>query len=246
MSWPLTLLLSFFLTNCTWADQVQVAVAANFAAPMKQIAVAFEQTTGHKVSLSFGATGKFYSQIKNAAPFDLLLAADQTVPIQLEHDNAAVIDTRFTYAIGKLVLWSAKPDLVDNQGAILNQGGFNHLAIAAPTQAPYGRAAKETLVALDLFVELSPKLVQGESVGQTYSFIATGNAELGFIALSQALENNQAKVGSMWVVPTHLYTPLLQDAILLKHGQHNSAALALLDYLKSDQVRQIVRTYGYD
>ncbi|WP_105532855.1 molybdate ABC transporter substrate-binding protein [Solimicrobium silvestre] len=233
------------LAGSSFADEVQVAVAANFAAPMKQIALAFEQTTGHKALLSFGATGKFYAQIKNAAPFDILLAADQTTPTQLAQEQAAVAGSQFTYAIGKLVLWSAAAGLVDAQGAILKHGSFAHLALASPKQAPYGAAALETLTALNLVKELSPKFVQGESIGQTYTFVATGNAELGFVALSQVWENNQIKSGSAWIVPENLYAPLRQDAILLKHGKDNSAALALLAYLKTDAAKNIIRSYGY-
>lgn len=237
--------LCFILINSSWADDVNVAVAANFAEPMKQISAAFKKTTGHKAVLSIGATGKFYAQIKNAAPFDILLAADQSTPAKLYHEQAAVKGSRFTYAIGKLVLWSATQGLVDGQGAVLKKGNFSHLAIANPQQAPYGVAAKETLAALNLSSVLSRKIVQGESIGQAYSFVATGNAELGFVALSQVWENNRLKSGSVWIVPDNLYTPLRQDAVLLKHGQNNPAAAALLAYLKSDAAKDIIRSYGY-
>jgi len=220
-----------------------VAVAANFAAPMQMIATRFEQVSGHKVSLSFGATGKFFAQIKNAAPFDILLAADQATPSRLS--DYAVPGSQFTYAVGSLVLWSAIPDLVDAQGAVLKSGRFTHVAIAAPEQAPYGAAAVQTLQALGLAELLKTKLVQGESIGQTYAFIATGNAELGFVALSQVWENGKIKSGSAWLVPENLHAPLRQDAVLLLHGKDNRAALALLAYLKTHAAQSVMRNYGY-
>lgn len=238
----------FFLMSSCWASKVQVAVAANFAAPMQQISTEFEQSTGHNVELSFGATAKFYAQIKNGAPFDILLAADQITPTKLAQENLAKADSQFTYAIGKLVLWSASKNVVDKQGAVLKRGSFKHLAIASQ-QAPYGVAAQQTLVKLNLWDSLSPKIVQGESIGQTYSFVASGNAELGFVALSQVLDrakmSNQIKAGSAWTVPENLYSPLRQDAILLKSGEDNSAATALLTFLKSDNAKKIIQSYGY-
>ncbi len=237
--------LLFILMNSSSAGEVTIAVAANFAGPMQQIAEGFEQTSGHKVQLSFGATGKFYAQIKNAAPFDILLAADEATPSRLAKEGIAIKSSQFTYATGKLVLWSPDVNRVDAKGDVLKHGKFNHLAIASPGQAPYGAAAKETLISLKLYNVVSPKLVQGESVGQTYSYIATGNAELGFVALSQVWENNRIKSGSGWIVPDNLYSPLLQDAILLKHGQRNPAALAMMVYLKSDGAKKIIRLHGY-
>jgi len=225
------------------AEEVQVAVAANFAAPMEKIVQQFEHDSGHHVLLSFGATGKFYAQIKNGAPFDILLAADQSTPGRLS--DAAVPATQFTYAIGSLVLWSAVPGLVDPQGSVLQHGQFRHLAIASPIDAPYGAAAMQTLQALHLVDALSPRLVQGESIGQAYAFVATGNAELGFVALSQIWDGDKIRSGSAWLVPDHLYTPLRQDAILLKHGKNNPAALALLAYLKTASAQSVMRTYGY-
>ena len=227
------------------AGEVQVAVAANFAAPMKQIATQFEQASGHKAKLSVGATGKFYAQIKNGAPFDILLSADQATPTLLVQEQSAVAGSQFTYAIGKLALWSANPTLVDGRGAVLKQGGFAHLAIASPKQAPYGAAAMEVLTALNLNTSVTPKLVQGENIGQTYSFISTGNAELGFVALSQIWENNTLKSGSYWLVPDNLYSPIRQDAVLLKHGKDNPAAAALLAFLKTDKARAIMQSFGY-
>jgi len=239
--------LYLFLVNPSYAHEVQVAVSANFSAPMKQISAAFQQATGHKVALSFGATAKFYAQIKNGAPFDILLAADQTTPEQLARAHLAIADSQFTYAIGKLVLWSATANRVDSQGAVLRKEDVEHIALASP-QAPYGVAARQTLMALNLWDALSPKIVQGESIGQTYSFVASGNAEIGFVALSQVWQggmNNQFKSGSAWIVPENLYAPLRQDAILLKSGADNPGARALLAYLKSDTARKIIRSYGY-
>jgi len=224
-------------------EPVQVAVASNFSAPMQKIALQFEQTSGHKVSLSFGATGKFFAQIRNGAPFDILMAADQATPSRLS--EYSVSGSQFTYAVGVLVLWSAMPDLVDAQGAVLKSGRFNHLAIASPEQAPYGAAAMQTLQALGLAEPLGGKLVQGESIGQTYAFIATGNAELGFVALSQVWENGKIKSGSAWIVPENLHAPVRQDAVLLLHGRDNRAALALLAYLKTEAAQSVMRDYGY-
>jgi len=238
------LLPSIFFINSSQANEVHVAVAANFAAPMQQISAEFEQSTGHKALLSFGATGKFYAQIKNGAPFDILLAADQTTPTQLAQEHLAKASSQFTYAIGKLVLWSANKNLVDKQGEVLKHGTFTHLAIASQ-QASYGTAAKQTLIKLNLWTSLSPKIVQGESIAQTYSFVASGNAELGFVALSQVWKEEQQKSGSAWIVPENLYSPLRQDAILLKSGEDNSAARALLTFLKSDNAKKIIQSYGY-
>ena len=236
--------LLFLLSVCSVrAEDVQVAVAANFAVPMQHLAALFEKSTGHRAVLSFGSTGKFYAQIKNGAPFDMLLAADQATPAQLSSES--VPGTQFTYAIGSLVLWSATPGLVDAQGAVLKLARFNHLAIASARQAPYGAAAVEVLKSLHLFETLAPKIVQGESIGQTYAFVATGNAELGFVALSQVWENDRLQAGSVWMVPDTMYAPLRQDAILLRHGKDNPAAIALMAYLKTAAAQSVMRSYGY-
>ena len=233
-----------WLASCAaWSDQVQVAVAANFSAPMLEIAAKFEQRSGHQVLLAFGSTGKFYAQIKNGAPFDILMAADQATPERLVLESVA--GTQFTYATGTLVLWSANAGLVDAQGNILKSGKFAHLAIAAPQQAPYGAAALQTLKTLGLYDALERKLVQGESIGQAYTFVATGNAELGFVALSQVWLNGKIATGSAWIVPENLHGALRQDAILLRHGKNNPAALALLAYLKTDAAQSVMRNYGY-
>ncbi len=228
------------------ADEVQVAVAANFTAPSKLIAADFEKETGHKAMLSFGATGKFYAQIKNGAPFAVLLAAHDSTPAKLETEGAAVPGSRFTYATGKLVLWSAKPGFVDDQGKVLEKGDFKHLAIANPKTAPYGAAAVETLTALKLLDAVQPKFVQGENIAQTHQFVLSGNAELGFIALSQVMDGGKIGAGSAWVVPAKLHEPIHQDAVLLKAGKGKPAAEDWLDYLKGDKARAVIKSFGYD
>jgi molybdate transport system substrate-binding protein len=235
-----------FFAGAATADTVQVAVAANFTAPMKAIAATFEQETGHKAELSFGATGKFYAQIKSGAPFEVFLAADDETPTKLDKEGDTVLGTRFTYATGKLVLWSAKADAVDANGDVLKKNAFRNIAIAAPKLAPYGAAAIETLTRLNLLDAVSPKFVTGESIGQTFTFISTGNAELGFVALSQVYEDGKIKSGSAWVVPANLHSPIRQDAVLLSKGKDNKAAVALMQYLKTDKIKTVIRSYGYD
>ena len=226
------------------AAEVQVAVAANFTAPMQKIAPLFEADTGHKAVLAFGSTGRFYAQIKNGAPFDVLLAADDETPAKLEREGQG--GSRSTYAIGKLVLWSKQPTLVDAQGAVLRSGRFDKIALADPKLAPYGAAAIETLSQLGLLDTLRPKIVQGENIAQTWQFVATENAQLGFVALSQVWADGRLKEGSAWRVPTTLYSPIRQDAILLNKGRDNAAAAALLQYLRSEKARNIISSYGYD
>ncbi|HUW28108.1 MAG TPA: molybdate ABC transporter substrate-binding protein [Sulfuriferula sp.] len=228
------------------ADEVQVAVAANFTAPMQKIAADFEKDTGHKAVLSFGATGSFYAQIRNGAPFDILLAADAETPARLEQEGLGVPGSRFTYAIGKLVLWSARPGFVDDKGDVLKQSEFRHMAIANPKLAPYGAAAVSALTRLGLLSATQPKFVQGENIAQTYQFIATGNAELGFVALSQVLDKKgKLASGSAWVVPANLHAPIRQDAVILTHGKDKAAAAALLKYLRGDKARAVITSYGY-
>ena len=227
------------------AEEVQVAVAANFTAPMQVIAADFEKDTGHKALLAFGATGKFYAQIKNGAPFDVLLAADDETPARLEKENAAIAGSRFTYAIGTLVLWSAKPGYVDGQGEVLRKGDFAHLAIANPKLAPYGQAATEVMAALKVSETLAPKLVQGENIAQTFQFVSTGNAELGFVALSQIMKDGKVSEGSAWIVPANLYQSIRQDAVLLTPGRDKPAAAALLRYLQGEKARAVIHSFGY-
>ena len=230
----------------TIAGEVSVAVASNFTAPMKIIAQAFERDTGHKVILSFGATGQFYAQIKNGAPFAVLLAADDETPARLEREGVAVPGTRFTYATGKVVLWSKKADLVDTNGEILKTGKFDRLALANPKLAPYGAAAMQILEKMNLTKQLGPKLVEASNIGQTFQFVSSGNAALGFVALSQVFENGKLKEGSGWVVPSNLYSPIKQDAVLLTSGKANVAAQALLQYLRRDKAKAIIVSFGYD
>jgi molybdate transport system substrate-binding protein len=228
-----------------FAETALVAVAANFTQPMNEIAVAFEKATGHSAKLSFGSSGKFVAQIEHGAPFEVFLSADQEKPAQLEKSKQAVQDSRFTYAVGKLALWSAKPGFVDDQGAILNSGGFKHLALADPKLAPYGAAAVEVLKNKGVSEKLQPLFVLGENISQTHQFISTGNAELGFIALSQVVEDGKIAEGSGWIVPEELHAPIRQDAVLLNRGSDNPAAPALLKFLKSAEVRAIIEKYGY-
>lgn len=228
------------------AGAVQVAVAANFTAPMKQIAADFEKDTGHRVQLAFGGTGKFYAQILNAAPFEILLSADDETPARLAREGLAITASQFTYAQGRLVLWSAQPGVVDAQGDVLKRGGFAHLALANPRLAPYGQAAVETLKALGVHDALAPKFVTGENIGQAFQFVQSGNAPLGFVALSQVMQDGKIAAGSAWVVPAKLYQPIRQDAVILERGRNNPAAQALMTYLKGDKARKLIQSYGYD
>jgi molybdate transport system substrate-binding protein len=239
------LLATIVLAAQARAGEVQVAVAANFTAPMQKIAARFEQDTGNKAVLAFGATGALNAQVRNGAPFEVLLAADDATPMKLEQDGLSVPGTRFTYAIGKLVLWSARAGYVDPRGEVLSKGDFAHLAIANPKTAPYGKAAVEVLNQLNLAPRLQPRLVQGESIAQAEQFVSTGNAELGFVALSQVWKDGKLTSGSAWIVPSNLYAPIRQDAVILKKGDINPAARALVSYLKSEPARAIIRAYGY-
>jgi len=234
------------LSHAAHADEVQVAVAANFTAPAKLLAAAFEKDSGHTAQLAFGATGKFYAQIRNGAPFEVLLSADDTTPARLEQEGAAVTGSRYTYAIGRLVLWSAKPGYVDEQGAVLQKGDFKHLAIANPKLAPYGAAAVEALTALKLLDTVQTKLVQGENIAQTHQFVASGNAELGFVALSQVMQDSRIASGSAWIVPAGLHQAIRQDAVLLEKGRGKPAAAAWLKYLRGDKAKAIIRGFGYE
>ena len=230
---------------CHAAD-VTVAVAANFTAPMQKIAEAFAQDTGHKAVLAFGATGKFYAQIRNGAPFQVLLAADNETPAKLEKEGFAVAGTRFTYATGRLVLWSAQPGLVDDKGDVLRTSQDGKVALADPKLAPYGAAAIETMTRLGLLERLQPRFVQGENIAQAYQFVATGNAPMGFVALSQVMVDGRIDKGSAWVVPAKLHAPILQDAVLLNPGKDNPAALELKRYLRGEKARAIILSHGYE
>lgn len=227
------------------AAEAQVAVAANFAEPIKAIAAVLHKTTGHTLKISTGASGAFYTQIKNGAPFDVFLSADNERPEMLEKDGLALPGTRFTYATGKLVLWSAKPGRVDGQGAVLKAADLGKVAHANPKTAPYGAAALQVLDKLGLQDTLRPKLVQGESIGQTFNFVKTGNADVGFVAMSQVLAGGRLKEGSMWVIPQTQYDPIRQEAVVLKKGAGNEAAQALLKLLQSPNIQDLIRSYGY-
>ncbi|MGR8941353.1 MAG: molybdate ABC transporter substrate-binding protein [Gammaproteobacteria bacterium] len=229
-----------------FAETTIAAVASNFTQPMNEIADAFEKATGHSAKLSFGSSGKFVAQIENGAPFEVFLSADAEKPAKLEKAKLAVPGSRFTYAVGKLVLWSATPGLMDDQGAILHNGGFKHLALADPKLAPYGEAAVEVLKNKGLFEKLQPLFVLGENISQTQQFVSTGNAELGFIALSQVIADGKIAEGSGWVVPETLHSPIRQDAVLLHNGVNNPAAAALLQFLKTAEARAIIQKYGYN
>jgi molybdate transport system substrate-binding protein len=228
------------------ADEIQVAVAANFSAAAQKIAAQFEHDTGHVVKLSFGATGKFYAQIEAGAPFDVLLAADQATPGKLVAEGKGIAATRRTYAIGKLVLWSADPALVDARGEVLKSDQWKHLAVADAKLAPYGQAAKETLAQLRLTDAVQSRVVTAENIGQALQFVQSGNAELGFVALGQVQPPDGAKVpGSMWLVPANLYAPIRQDAVVIAASKASAAATAFVDYLASDKARVVIKAYGY-
>ncbi|NMG70669.1 molybdate ABC transporter substrate-binding protein [Parazoarcus communis] len=232
--------------NAVSAAEVQVAVAANFTAPMQAIAAAFEEDTGHKAVVAFGATGKFYAQIKHGAPFEVFLAADDKTPAKLEAEGDVVPGTRFTYAIGTLVLWSAKASYVDAKGEVLKSGDFRHLSLANPKTAPYGAAAMAVLDKLGVTSSLQGRMVQGENITQAHQFIATGNAELGFVALSQVYKDGKLTSGSGWIVPADFHDPIRQDAVILTKGKNNPAAAALVAYLKEARAATIIRAYGYE
>ncbi len=224
------------------AGEIRVAVASNFSDVIKSLSTAYEQRTGHKVTLIIGSTGKLYAQVLNGAPFDAFFAADIKRPKLLEEDNVAIPGSRFTYAIGKIILWSPQQQFVDSQGRVLEQGDFRHLAIANPKLAPYGRAAEEILRARGVWDELQAKAVRGENIGQTFLFVASGNAELGLVAYSQVKRPNESVAGSWWDVPQELYTPIQQQAVLLTE---NETARDFLLFIKSDLSLEIIRGFGY-
>jgi len=227
------------------AAEVQVAVAANFSGTMKVLSQVFEQESGHQARIITGATSKFYAQIKNGAPFQVLLSADTQTPLLLEQEGFVVPGSRFTYAVGRLVLWSKRPDFVDAQGDVLRTKRFKRLAIADPRLAPYGAAAMQVLERMGVMVQVKDRIVQGDSVAQAYQFAASGNAELGLIASSQWVVNGQPMAGSSWLVPESLHSPLRQDAVLLTSGQANPAAIALMLFLQSPRARAVMREHGY-
>ncbi|MEA3643559.1 MAG: molybdate ABC transporter substrate-binding protein [Lamprobacter sp.] len=237
---------SFMVASSVSAEDAQIAVAGNFTSPMKVIIERFEEDTDHRIKASYGSTGKLYAQIKNGAPFDALLAADQTRPARLEEEGKGLPGSRFTYSIGALVLWSAAADKVSDGPALLRSGDFNRLSIANPKLAPYGEAAIETLEALDLKAALEPKLVMGENIAQTYQFVDTGNADIGFVALSQVMRDGEIIKGSGWIVPGEMHAPINQDALILNRGKDNPAVTELFAYLKGEKAEAIIHDFGYE
>ncbi len=239
-------LLAVFALGSAQADEVQVAVAANFTAPIQAIAADFEKDTGHKLVASFGATGQFYTQIKNGAPFQVFLSADDTTPQKLEAEGDTVKGSRFTYAVGTLALWSTKEGYVDAQGEVLKHNAFKHLSIANPKAAPYGLAATQVLAKEGLTDQVRDKIVEGQNITQAYQFVSTGNAELGFVALSQIYKDGKLSSGSAWIVPSSLHDPIKQDAVILTKGKDSAAAKALVDYLKGPKAAAVIKSYGYE
>lgn len=227
------------------AEEINVAVASNFTSAMKEITAEFEKSSGDRVKLSFGSSGRFFAQIKNGAPFQVFLSADQAKPLALERAGLTVPNSRFTYAVGALALWSSQPGFVDNNATRLKNGHFNRVALANPKLAPYGLAAVEVLEKLRVKEATVSKWIQGENISQTYQFVSSGNADLGFVALSQIMVEGRIRSGSAWVIPAGLYQPIRQDAVLLNAGRDSAAALALLQFLSSGRGREIIESHGY-
>ncbi|MCH7499891.1 MAG: molybdate ABC transporter substrate-binding protein [Nitrospinae bacterium] len=244
--WVTGFVLALWAATPAIAGEVTVAVASNFLNPLKQLIQEFQHQSGHRVRTVSGSTGKLYVQILHGAPFDVFLAGDSARPRLLEKDGQAVAGTRFTYARGKIVLWSADPQRIGADGKnLLRRRNFNHLALANPKTAPYGKAAVTALQRLNLWETLSPVIVQGENIGQTFQFVATGNAEVGLVALSQVMDPRLNIKGSRWLVPEDLYDAIDQDAVLLTRGKSNPAARAFLKFLQSGRARNILKSYGY-
>lgn len=237
------LVIGCFLSFNLSADEIRVAVASNFTSTIKALSKNFEEKTEHKILLIFGATGRHYAQIKNGAPFDIFFAADSERPKLLEKDDLIVEGSRFTYALGKLVLWSPTKDFVDEEGKILRQGDFYHLAVANPKLAPYGRATQEVLKNQGQWEALKPKMVRGENIAQTFQFVSTGNAKLGFVSLSQVLNLEESKQGSWWDIPESLYSPIKQQVVLLND---KPSTRAFFDFIKSEGGRTIIKHHGYE
>jgi len=240
---PYAVLLTIVFSHVCYAGNVMIAVANNFYKPMKSIAVDFKQATTHEIQLSTGSTGQLYAQIINGAPFDIFLSADTQHPEKLVQANLA--SQPFTYAKGLLVLWSAQEDLIDSSGQVLTSDRFHYLAMPDPRLAPYGFAAQQTMQKLVQYQRLKSKIVMGKGLNATYQFIATSNAELGFIALSQIFKNGQYQNGSHWLIPTDLYSPILQDAVLLRTAKDNPAAKVFIEYLASNRAKRLIAGFGY-
>ena len=240
------LALLVMMSSQAFAGEVRAAVASNFAAPMERIVALFQKESGHTVNVSLGSSGKLYAQIAAGAPFDVMLAADDEIPKRLIQDGLAVGGTRFDYAFGKLVLWSAQPDFVDAKGKVLRNGIYNKLAIADFKLAPYGMAAKQTLEKLALWNGMQRRLVKGENITQTYQFAVTENAELAFIALSQIMRDGKITQGSWWIVPEELHRPIRQSAVLLAAAKDQAAAQDFLSFLKGKKAAAVIRGFGYE
>jgi len=238
----ITFIFSLFLsaTTLSQAAETIVAVAANFTDPAKEIAELFKEKTGHEASLSFGATGNFYNQIKEGAPFEVFLAADTKRPKLAIEEGFGLEGSSFTYAVGTLVLWSSEEGRIKDE-TILKDTSIAHIAHANPKAAPYGKAAIESLESLNILEEIKPRLVEGQNIAQAFQFVKTGNAEIGFVALSQVVNEG----GSQWIIPQNYYSPIAQDAVLLKNGVDNEAARAFLDFLQTDDALEIIKKYGY-
>lgn len=246
-AFPALLLLTTFPASSLPArGDALLAVAANFAEPIERLQAAFEPSSGHRLIVATGSTGKLYAQIKNGAPFDVLLAADQARPHLLAAEGLALPSTRFTYAIGRLTLWSPDPKRIGKDGVLaLKAKNFRYLAIANPDLAPYGAASKQALQALRLWDTLQDRIVMAQNIGQTHALVATGNAELGLVALSHVLSLRNPAPGSRWDVPPDLHAPIRQDAVLLKRGASNPAARAFLEFLRHTAARKIIEEFGY-
>ncbi|MCL1478181.1 MULTISPECIES: molybdate ABC transporter substrate-binding protein [unclassified Marinobacter] len=242
---PLAAALLIFAGNLAGAEPLRIAVAANFTDTTRYLIALFEETTGHSVAASYGSTGKLYAQIENGAPFDVFQAADSERPQMLENTGGAVAGSRFTYARGRLALWSPEPDVFSDPQNWLASADFKRLAIANPKTAPYGLAAQQVLENMSLWDALQPRLVRGDSIAQAFQFVATSNAQAGFVALSQvnAWQNSN---GTLWVVPQQMYAPINQQTVLLNHGKDKPVARQWLEFLRSPQALKIIKDYGYD
>ena len=240
------ILLAGLVSTPLHAAEVSAAVAANFAAPMERIAVLFHKESGHSVKISVAASGKLYTQIRGGAPFDVFLSADEELPKRLLQEGLAVGGSRFVYASGRLLLWSVQPGLVDEKGAVLNSGNFDKLAYANPSFSPYGIATRETLTKLAMWNAMQKKLKKADDVTQTYQLAATESADMAFIALSQVMRDGKVTTGSWWLVPPELHNPIRQSAVLLSGAKEQTAAKALLVFLKSEKAKAVMRGFGYE
>ena len=227
------------------AETALISVASNFSGAFEELEQVFEMESGHLIETVFGSSGRFFAQINNGAPFHAFLSADQEKPDALQKAGLVVEESRFTYALGKLVLWSSQSNLVDSSGQVLKQNNFRRLAIANPRLAPYGIAAMEVLENLDLASGIQGKIIQGENIAQTYQFVSTGNVELGLVAFSQVYRQDRIVSGSSWIIPADLYNPVRQDAVLLRRGANNQAAIAFLKFIRSEAGRAIIESFGY-